>query len=539
MSEPDINNTIKIHSTSAGYGLAAATLIPSGAVILKISNPLLILLEKAHLASTCSWCFIKPEQPATLKSCARCKVVGYCSTDCQTDDWLAVHSKECKVLKAMPAIPPTATRGLIQLSLRNRSGDSQELVTHGKSLSPSRLEDLSLQAVVAAKYSRRRKEWLPTGLRVLCQMETNAFRVTLPDDAPIGLCFDPIMALANHSCSPNAVVVFDGRTASFRALRELKEGEEIFISYIDPISTRDKRRQELQQRYFFECKCEKCTKDENAYETYLRAREEYSAPRRMAVLCDPLANKTTAEICLHRYAQETRIPNMLQCINDAQGYLDQHLETTNDLPPSARLDFLMNLCSGPSSGINAISPYPAVLHSLYLTFIDMESWIPALICLLSIALDSDPFTYPSPHHPVRIVRLFTLAKLITQIAGLTSNQFTLALTGLSREAAGAIEDPLCELQYFGSFQVLIGIVAEEMGQAFGEGSRFAKEVVKEFALAKNSEEMKQRKLGDAPVQLGRWMMDREDEEGRKEAEKMVRGLRRLADCVEHVVGVPL
>jgi hypothetical protein len=63
-------------------------------------------------------------------------------------------------------------------------------------------------------------------------MITNAFRATLADDTPVGLCFEPILAQANHSCSPNAVVVFDGRSVALRALESISKGDQVFISYI-------------------------------------------------------------------------------------------------------------------------------------------------------------------------------------------------------------------------------------------------------------------------------------------------------------------
>src|SRR5438270_11976066 len=63
-------------------------------------------------------------------------------------------------------------------------------------------------------------------------MKLNAFSATEPDDAPIGLCFEPTMAKANHSCLPNAFVSFDGRCVSLKALKPIATGKELFISYV-------------------------------------------------------------------------------------------------------------------------------------------------------------------------------------------------------------------------------------------------------------------------------------------------------------------
>jgi hypothetical protein len=63
-------------------------------------------------------------------------------------------------------------------------------------------------------------------------MEVNAFRMTDDDGTPVGLCFDPTLARANHSCRPNAVIEFAGRQVSLIALRPIAKGEEVCISYI-------------------------------------------------------------------------------------------------------------------------------------------------------------------------------------------------------------------------------------------------------------------------------------------------------------------
>ena len=47
-----------------------------------------------------------------------------------------------------------------------------------------------------------------------------------------GIFLDATLAMANHSCVPNAFVSFDKRVALLRAEREIGEGEEIEISYV-------------------------------------------------------------------------------------------------------------------------------------------------------------------------------------------------------------------------------------------------------------------------------------------------------------------
>lgn len=46
------------------------------------------------------------------------------------------------------------------------------------------------------------------------------------------------------------------------AKRDIAEGEELVVSYVDPSSSVAKRRRELREWGFGECSCERCRKEE-------------------------------------------------------------------------------------------------------------------------------------------------------------------------------------------------------------------------------------------------------------------------------------
>ncbi|KZW03365.1 SET domain-containing protein [Exidia glandulosa HHB12029] len=71
----------------------------------------------------------------------------------------------------------------------------------------------------------------------------------------------------NHSCVPSvAARHIDHRTALARlsvvALKDLKEGEELTITYIDPKLSLEDRRRELRAWGIRECRCERCVEEE-------------------------------------------------------------------------------------------------------------------------------------------------------------------------------------------------------------------------------------------------------------------------------------
>lgn len=65
----------------------------------------------------------------------------------------------------------------------------------------------------------------------------------------------------NHSCSPNCVVVFNGKRIMIKKLRNLKEGEEPLISYCEMLSKRSDRQKYLKSNYYFKCKCKRCSQN--------------------------------------------------------------------------------------------------------------------------------------------------------------------------------------------------------------------------------------------------------------------------------------
>jgi hypothetical protein len=84
----------------------------------------------------------------------------------------------------------------------------------------------------------------PTELvALLSRFATNALTLSTSALAPIGVFVSPVVALINHACEPNAVVVFPSSGGESRearatvvAIREIKAGEEAsaYISLMRP-----------------------------------------------------------------------------------------------------------------------------------------------------------------------------------------------------------------------------------------------------------------------------------------------------------------
>lgn len=92
------------------------------------------------------------------------------------------------------------------------------------------------------------------------QMLVNAFNILDTDHNSIGTGIYLGVSITDHSCTPNAVVTFNGTTLNMRSIEPLQRVDfsKIFISYVDLMDCTEQRRLALRQTYYFECGCSRC-----------------------------------------------------------------------------------------------------------------------------------------------------------------------------------------------------------------------------------------------------------------------------------------
>ncbi|KAI0115891.1 hypothetical protein GGR51DRAFT_366991 [Nemania sp. FL0031] len=282
-----------------GKGLFARKSFSPGDTVVAVDRPLVAELEVGRMLDTCAWCFQReatnptersiaasmglPHGSTKIKSCSGCQRVGYCSKPCQSKAWKREHKHECKIIgaKDIPDLAP-GVRGAIKI-LGRLKADSKSEITHVRnilSLWPAgdsnglneigtqdkkRFDDFRLLGHAAWHYCGEPSiegldpQSISTGL--LSNIMSNAFTLASSlDDVNLGIGFDPLICSANHSCDPNATLVFNQPRHEIRALRTIKAGEEIFIKYVEVTNPFSVRQAELKENYFFTCQCAKCTK---------------------------------------------------------------------------------------------------------------------------------------------------------------------------------------------------------------------------------------------------------------------------------------
>ena len=87
-------------------------------------------------------------------------------------------------------------------------------------------------------------------------MKTNSFK----HDAVLGQCMYEHISRLNHSCEPNLTTHFDGFAHVVSTLRDVAEGDELWICYSRSAMREptERRRAILKASHNFVCTCERC-----------------------------------------------------------------------------------------------------------------------------------------------------------------------------------------------------------------------------------------------------------------------------------------
>lgn len=258
------------YSSDRGRGLKCSSPIRRGTVLMS-SEPFVYLLSNEQKGIRCDHCFQKQE---TLLRCSGCKFMRYCDKNCQKGAW-AQHKQECAALKQIsPKVPPdfVILLGRVLWKLENSLDDNKtedlvsimDLESNYDRLTEGQKETLGQFVIILHSY------WglgtlplqvpdIKAVLELCAKLKNNSFAICdeeLQSDIGTGIYLS--CSLINHSCVPNCIAVFDRLQLNIRTLRDLKEGEELTISYVEQLAPSYDRQDELQNIYRFKCDCPAC-----------------------------------------------------------------------------------------------------------------------------------------------------------------------------------------------------------------------------------------------------------------------------------------
>nr|ABR16570.1 unknown [Picea sitchensis] len=202
-------------SPEKGRCLIAKRSFTRGEIVL-LQDPYVSVLDSASVNKRCDVCF---RLCTNLKRCSVCKTTWYCGGTCQRNGW-RLHQHECKAITSLK---------------------------EEKQQTPTPSLQLMLRLLIKRKLQN-------------AGFSCNAHTICDSELRPMGTGLYPVISIINHSCFPNAVLLFEGRQAVVRAVEPIREGSELTVSYIEIAASTASRKKSLKEQYFFDCKCLRCLK---------------------------------------------------------------------------------------------------------------------------------------------------------------------------------------------------------------------------------------------------------------------------------------
>ncbi|CAI2185125.1 7862_t:CDS:10 [Funneliformis geosporum] len=246
-------------SVQSGRGLFALQNISPGALVIE-DIPYAAVVDDSNFFTTCSNCFTKGGK---LSCCSACKLVHYCSQECQRNDW-SNHQHECKVFVKVQRKPPTSIRLLCRILMRRMSEPASfkeiENLQSNKHLFKKEQIETFAQISMVVRDCVPKDALLSASemIELFCRFTENSFSILDGEMIPNGVAVYPNVSLINHSCRPNCIIIFEKSKMIVRCIEPIVIGQEITINYTDLSQSGEERRKELQDRYFFLCRCELC-----------------------------------------------------------------------------------------------------------------------------------------------------------------------------------------------------------------------------------------------------------------------------------------
>lgn len=243
-------------------------------------QPFAYVVSQSLRTTVCDFCLrSSTNEEWNYKKCSGCKYVYYCHVSCQKRAWLTNHREECAYLrKVSPKIPTDTVRLMARIIIKLKNGglrdagklpDGQlryfeDLMSHHKDIvrDMDRIEAFQAFYAVLQDCLGDKLPPKPEVLEVYGKILINSFNIMNNDYQPVGIGLYLEASILDHSCYPNATVVFDGKQLLLRTIKPVKSFADIRISYTNLLDSNQVRRENLQNQYYFTCECARCKDDE-------------------------------------------------------------------------------------------------------------------------------------------------------------------------------------------------------------------------------------------------------------------------------------
>ncbi|XP_034435719.1 N-lysine methyltransferase SMYD2-B [Hippoglossus hippoglossus] len=257
----------RFESPGKGRGLRVSRAFKVGELLFSSPAYSYVLTAKER-GCYCEFCFNRKNR---LAKCGKCRKAFYCNVKCQKGDW-AMHKLECSAMNAFGENwCPSETSRLVARILAKKKTQKERCLSEKILLIQdvqSHVEDVDNEkremneSDIAGLYRFFSKHLdFPDHkelLTLFSQVACNGFTIEDDELSHLGTAIYPDVALINHSCLHSVIVTYKGTSAEIRAVRDMKPGDEVLISYIDLLYPTDDRNSRLRESYYFTCDCQEC-----------------------------------------------------------------------------------------------------------------------------------------------------------------------------------------------------------------------------------------------------------------------------------------
>jgi SET and MYND domain-containing protein len=303
----ELATTIQVQENAIqGRHCLSTRALKKGATILT-GKPYAFGFTKSYAPFICAWSLEKSEGIKYTVRCEHCKHVYY-KGEAEKQHHAFWHALECEAFRKLPTLrwntsylmlAKVILRAIIRKALENGLSPNKvkrmygiQLPTPAKTI-PHWLQDhqtwsnfhhlvsneeqygtlrfrarenmgkkliaLLPEYIVNTAFRTGEEAFLEAALSI-CKYECNCFGYFTDAGEQIGSGVIPAISFLNHSCEPNADAMYYqiGGEISVEALRPIRKGEEVNISYCETKQAKAKRQAYLKFHYFFTCACLKC-----------------------------------------------------------------------------------------------------------------------------------------------------------------------------------------------------------------------------------------------------------------------------------------
>ncbi|CAG9533675.1 unnamed protein product [Cercopithifilaria johnstoni] len=238
--------------------------------------PLAHVVDSKFVDKVCAHCMIptwERDIEGKLSRCAHCKFTHYCNIKCQKKDWL-IHKIECSYLsRVAPRVPESIPRLIGRIittlqycSVKNRAFNGRVFASLKSHVADIEKDEEKRNGFISIAHVI--KDYLPLGempssselFDIFCKILINALVITDSCLNRIGLAVYLGLSALDHSCKPDAFIIFSGTKAILRSLnKNIKEySDNLLIPYCDLMDLKSTRCETLQKQHNFTCNCEIC-----------------------------------------------------------------------------------------------------------------------------------------------------------------------------------------------------------------------------------------------------------------------------------------